>query len=76
MLGKCKFQVLLFQWQKATGYSIDCSLALSHIAEHDTNNTKAMNLIPNESKNWSNVYLSMQCKSLWIKVSVKCIKAM
>ncbi len=45
------------------------------MVEHGTNNAKIMGLIPRESKSWSNVktVTYMQCKSLWIKASAKCI---
>ncbi len=45
------------------------------MVEHCASNGKIMGSIPRESKSWSNVKTVtwMQCKSLWIKVSAKCI---
>ncbi len=44
------------------------------MVKHGTSNAKIMGLIPRDSKSWSNVKLTwMQCKSLWIKASAKCI---
>ncbi len=46
------------------------------MVEHGASNAKIMGLIPRESKSWSNVKKTvtwMQCKSLWIKASAKCI---
>ncbi len=48
---------------------------LAQMVEHGTSNAKIMGSIPRESKSWSNVKTVtwMQCKSLWIKASAKCI---
>ncbi len=45
------------------------------MVEHGASNAKIMGSIPRESKSWWNVklWLKMQCKSLWIKVSATCI---
>ncbi len=45
------------------------------MVEHGASNAKIMGSIPRESKSWSNVKTVtwMQCKSLWIKASAKCI---
>ncbi len=51
------------------------SFPVAQIVEHGASNAKIMGSIPRESKSWSNVKTVtwMQCKSLWIKASAKCI---
>ncbi len=49
---------------------------VAQMVEHGASNTKIMGSIPRESKSWSKVKKTvtwMQCKSLWIKASAKCI---
>ncbi len=47
------------------------------MVEHGASNAKIMGSIPRESKSWSKCKKKtvtwMQCKSLWIKASAKCI---
>ncbi len=52
-----------------------CSFPVAQLVEHGASNAKIMGSIPRESKSWSNVETVtwMQCKSLWIKASAKCI---
>ncbi len=55
-------------------YYVD-GFPVAQMVEHGASNAKIMGLIPRESKSWSNVKTVtwMQCKSLWIKASAKCI---
>ncbi len=50
-------------------------LPVAQMVEHGASNAKIMGSIPRESKSWSKVKTVtwMQCKSLWIKASAKCI---
>ncbi len=51
------------------------SFPVAQLVEHGASNAKIMGSIPRESKRWQNVETVtwMQCKSLWIKASAKCI---
>ncbi len=48
---------------------------VAQLVEHGVSNAKIMGSIPRESKSWQNVetVTRMQCKSLWIKASAKCV---
>ncbi len=61
--------------KKGDKCSKNYSFPVAQLVEHGVSNAKIMGSIPRESKSWSNVETVtwMQCKSLWIKASAKCI---
>ncbi len=63
------YRLLQMFYRTSTGFPV------AQMVEHGASNAKIMGSIPRQSKSWSNVKTVtwMQCKSLWIKASAKCI---
>ncbi len=69
ILLKITYRKAMSCWATGHGFPV------AQMVEHGASNATIMGSIPRESKSWSNVKTVtwMQCKSLWIKASAKCI---
>ncbi len=75
LLGYQQEEHLYLLNRQRNGHFCVVSFPVAQLVEHGASNAKIMGSIPRESKRWQNVETVtwMQCKSLWIKASAKCI---